>query len=76
MANFLLEQGQEDPEKEAAKFFNEKITTIEEALQGARDIIAEMVSENIDARTKMRQHFTQKASYKALVVKGKEEVKE
>ncbi|TAG11949.1 MAG: RNA-binding transcriptional accessory protein, partial [Sphingobacteriia bacterium] len=46
LANFLLEQGIGSVETEAAKYFNEKITTIEEALQGARDIIAENVNEN------------------------------
>ena len=37
------------------------------------DIIAEMISENADARTKMRNHFMQKATYKTVVAKGKEE---
>ncbi len=71
----ILSQSRMDPGQEAASYVSDKkgVADVGDALAGARDIIAEMISENIDARTKMRQYFTQKASYKALVVKGKEE---
>lgn len=71
----ILSQSRIDPEQEASAYVNDKkgVTSTLEALAGARDIIAELISENIDARTKMRHHFTQKANYKAIVVKGKEE---
>lgn len=70
----ILSQSRIDPEAEAAAYINDEkgVATEAEALAGARDIIAEMVSENIDARTKMRNFFTQKATYKCVVAKGKE----
>ncbi|HTM98269.1 MAG TPA: Tex-like N-terminal domain-containing protein, partial [Pedobacter sp.] len=71
----ILSQSRIEPEQEAAVYINDKkgVTNVIDALAGARDIIAEIISENIDARTKMRHHFTQKATYKTVVVKGKEE---
>jgi len=71
----VLAQSRIDLEQEASNYVNEQkgVVTIVEALAGARDIIAEMISENIDARTKMRHHFVQKATYKTSMIKGKEE---
>ncbi|RZJ18218.1 MAG: RNA-binding transcriptional accessory protein, partial [Acinetobacter sp.] len=71
----ILSQSRIDPEQEAAVYINDKkgVASHEEALAGARDIIAELVSENTEARTKMRNHFMQKATYKTVLVKGKEE---
>ncbi|RZJ82298.1 MAG: RNA-binding transcriptional accessory protein [Flavobacterium sp.] len=71
----ILSQSRIDPVQEADAFINadKGVSNTEEALAGARDIIAEMVSENADARTKMRHHFMQKATYKTIVAKGKEE---
>jgi len=48
--------------KEASNFINEekKINTLEDALAGARDIIAELVSEDIGARVRMRKIFSEK----------------
>lgn len=71
----ILSQSRIDPAAEALAYINDKkgVANEVEALAGARDIIAEMVSENIDARTKMRNFFTQKANYKCVLVKGKEE---
>ena len=72
LALFLLAQGQEDPETEAAKFFNEKITNIEEALQGARDIIAEQVNEQAEVRAKLRKLFEDTATLQSKVLADKE----
>jgi uncharacterized protein len=72
LAFFLLAQGQEDPETEAAKFFNEKITTIEEALQGARDIIAEQVNEQAEVRAQLRKLFEDTATLQSKVLTDKE----
>jgi len=49
------------------------VSTIEEALAGARDIIAERVSEDITARNRVRKIFSHKAMLTSSVVKGKEE---
>lgn len=72
LALLLLAQGNEDPETEAAKFFNEKITTVEEALQGARDIIAENVNEQADVRAKLRKLFEDTALLQSKVLADKE----
>ena len=61
----LLIQKQEneaDPEKEAAAYINDKVKTAEEALQGARDILAEMFSEDADIRAAMRKLFEDRAT--------------
>ncbi|MFA4867557.1 MAG: Tex family protein [Pedobacter sp.] len=75
LALFLLEQGRVSPETEAGKFLNDElgVGSLADALAGARDIIAEMVNENVEARTSMRNYYQQKAAFKSVVVKGKEE---
>jgi protein Tex len=54
LADFILKQGTEAPEKLAKKFINEQVTTVEEALQGARDIVAEIISDNANVRSVLR----------------------
>ena len=70
----IFAQSNINPEQEATTYISEEkgVTNQEEALAGARDIIAEMVSENAEARSKMRNYFIQKSTYKAVLVKGKE----
>jgi len=53
--------------------FEKGVNNVEEALQGARDIIAEWVCENIAVRVKMRDTFTKFAAITTKVAKGKEE---
>ena len=69
--------GQEafDPEAEATQFVagEGSAASIEEALSGARDIIAEWVNEDESARAEMRALFLAKAVFKSRVVAGKEE---
>jgi len=71
----ILDQKNFDLEAEADKFIDAEkgVNAMEEALAGARDIIAEMIAENAEARTKMRTYFQEKAVFKAEVIKGKEE---
>ncbi|HEY0176325.1 MAG TPA: Tex-like N-terminal domain-containing protein, partial [Pedobacter sp.] len=75
LALLILEQGKSDPEEEAAKYLDTElgVVALEDALAGARDIIAEMISENAEVRTDMRKYFQQKAVIKSTVIKGKEE---
>lgn len=75
LAKQLFNQENIDPEAEAENYINEekKVTSAEDALQGARDIIAEMVNENPEAREKMRELFDQRAVIKSKVLTGKEE---
>jgi len=75
LADLLLEQKRIDIEEEAAKFIDEEkgVKSFEEALAGARDIIAETISENAEVRTRMRSLFIEKGTFQSKVVEGKEE---
>jgi protein Tex len=73
LAEKIFEQGPSDPLVEAAQFVDgEKVGSVEEALAGARDIIAEFVSEHANARAMMRSLFLQKGNIRSKVVTGKE----
>ena len=72
LAGLLLEQLVSEPQKEAAAFINEHISTVELAFQGARDIIAEKINEDITVRDKLRRLFEREATLKAIVNDGKE----
>jgi uncharacterized protein len=75
LADALFAQNRMDVEAEAAKYIDEEkgVASIEEALAGARDIIAEQVSENAEARTKIRNLFVEKGNFEAKVITGKEQ---
>jgi protein Tex len=75
LADLLLEQKRIDVELEATKFIDEEkgVKSLEEALGGARDIIAEFISENAEVRTQMRSLFIEKGIFQSKVVEGKEE---
>jgi uncharacterized protein len=56
LAELILKQSSEgSPEKLAEKFLNDQVTNIEEALQGARDIVAEIISDNANVRAVTRE---------------------
>lgn len=76
LAKTLFEQGAEDPATEAAKFITDQVKDAKEALQGARDIIAEWVSEHEQARNKVRQLFTETAVFSSKVLTSKKEEEE
>ena len=76
LAKLLFEQGSLVPEEEAAKFLNEQVKDNKEALQGARDIIAEWVAEHEQARAKVRQLFSETATVSAKVVTAKKDEEE
>jgi protein Tex len=75
LAQFILTQTNSSVDAEAEKFISleKEVTSIEEALHGARDIIAEIISEDVSAREQIRNLFKQKATIKSKVVRGKEE---
>ncbi|HDP75662.1 MAG TPA: RNA-binding transcriptional accessory protein [Bacteroidales bacterium] len=56
----------------AETFINDKVADANEALAGARDIVAEWISENEKARNIVRRHFRKSAIIKSKVAKGKE----
>ena len=56
LAEVILKQpGQGSPDELAGRFINEQVPSIEAALQGARDIVAEMISENANVRMGTRE---------------------
>ncbi len=68
----LLAQLDIDVQKEAATFIHDKVLTIEAALQGARDIIAEIINEDIAVREKLRKYFQTEGLVKSSVMNDKE----
>jgi protein Tex len=72
LANELFSQKHKDVEALAAKFLNEQVETIEDALSGARDIIAERISESENGRNLVRRFFEKEGVIKTKLVKGKE----
>ena len=72
LAVWLMRQQSGDPEETAIKYVKGDIESEEMALAGARDIIAEWVSENAVARQRVRNCFNHKAIVSSHVIKGKE----
>lgn len=75
LAAILFAQEEEtDPIKKAQAFIDPEkgVETTEEALKGSRDIIAEWVNENQEAREKMRSLYFQKGNFLAQVIPGME----
>ena len=64
-----------DPAQAALAFINPEkgVKSVEEALAGARDIIAEMINEDTGVRQSLRQFFTAEGLLQSSVIKGKEE---
>lgn len=73
LAKILMKQLERDVESRASQFVNDEVADEEEALQGARDIIAEWVNENEISRNSVRGIFQRQALIRSKVVKGKEE---
>lgn len=73
LATLLMLQREPNPEKRAAGFVKGEVKDEEDALKGARDIIAEQVSEDERARNTLRNLFSRQAVITSKVVKGKEE---
>lgn len=76
LADLLLLQDGSDLEAIGQSYINEKIGSLEEALQGARDIIAEQVSEDIAVRARVRKHFENEALFQSKVAPEKEKEQE
>lgn len=73
LAKIIMAQYDKNPEKRAVSFLNDKVSTVDAALAGARDIIAEWVSENERARNIVRNNFRNHAVIHSKVIKSKEE---
>lgn len=74
LAELIFGQTSFDLEAEAEKYISEEkdVKSIEEALQGARDIMAEWINENALLREKMRKLFLEEGVFTSRVIPGKE----
>ena len=72
LADKLYQQGLVSPQELAVNYL-EQVSNIDEALAGARDILAEEMMETMEAREEARNLFTRKTTVKSSIAKGKQE---
>jgi uncharacterized protein len=74
LADILMKMENGDPSIFARSFVSEEkgVETVDDALSGARDIIAERMAQNADVRAEMRKHFLNRGVFVSTVIKGKE----
>jgi len=73
LAKIIMSQENEDIDFISSKYLNKNVANEDEALQGARDIIAEWINENIAVRQSLRRLYNRKAIIETKVVKKKAE---
>jgi uncharacterized protein len=73
LAKIIMIQKDKDIKFLASKYVNEQVTSEEEALQGARDIMAEWINENMYVRKNLRRLFQRKAVVNSKLVKAKKD---
>jgi uncharacterized protein len=73
LAKIIMAQNNNEIDFEASKYITKNVVNEDEALQGARDIIAEWINENIYVRKNLRRLFQRKATVTTKVVKKKAE---
>lgn len=73
LARIIMSQKSNDLIFLASKYLNESVASEEEALQGARDIMAEWINENMYVRKNLRRLFQRKALITSKVVKAKKD---
>jgi uncharacterized protein len=76
LAKSLFDQENGEPAEEAPDFVKDSVKTVEEALQGARDIIAEWITENQEARTAIRKCFADEAVFASKLISAKKNEEE
>ena len=76
LAKIIFDQDTPNPEEKAESFLNDNVKDIKEALQGAKDIIAEWIAENEDARNKVRHLFTKSARLSSKILSSKKDTEE
>jgi uncharacterized protein len=74
LAELIFEQKSSNLTSEAESYVSEEkeVKSADEALQGARDIIAEWINENASLREKMRKLFLEDGTFSSKVIPGKE----
>ena len=73
LATIIMAQGNDDVEFISTKYLNKNVANEDAALQGARDIVAEWINENIYVRKQLRRLYQRKASITTKVVKSKKD---
>lgn len=73
LAKIIMSQKAQDLDSLASRYLNDQVGTEEEALQGARDIMAEWINENMYVRKNLRRLFQRKAVITSKVVKAKKD---
>lgn len=73
LAKIIMAQNNEDIDFISTQYINKNVLNEEEALQGARDIIAEWINENIFVRKQLRRLYQRKAMVSTKVIKTKKE---
>ena len=72
LALWLFKEYPEDPFLQAERYVKNGVKDAEEALQGARDIVAEMINENAQVRERLRNLFQKRSVFQSKLVKAKE----
>lgn len=73
LAKIIMSQNSSNVESSAARFVNSSVNSIDDALQGARDIISEWLNEHLFIRKQLRYLFQRKALIISKVVKTKKD---
>ncbi|KIX20514.1 RNA-binding protein [Flavobacterium sp. 316] len=73
LAKIIMAQNANDIDYIASKYLNDKVNNEDEALQGARDIIAEWINENIYIRKNLRRVFQRQGEITTKVIKTKKD---
>ena len=73
LAKIIMAQNADDVDFIAGKYLNDKVANEDDALQGARDIIAEWINENVYIRKSLRRIFGRKAAITTKVTKAAKE---
>lgn len=70
LADLIQKQGKIDVRAEAAKFINENVADEDAAIQGAKDIIAEKISDDAELRKTLREILWDKAALSSVLLDG------
>ena len=72
LAKIIMKQQELNIISKAELFINDEVPSVEDALQGARDIVAEWINENERARNSIRRLFQHESKIQSKAIKGKE----
>jgi uncharacterized protein len=72
LAKLILSQKHRDVDYQAQRYVNQKVSSVEDAIQGASDIIAQWIADDSETRAMLRDRFELHAVLETKLVKGKE----